>query len=110
MKKVKASSTGTPAAEFLVLFDGVDEAERAAEEHDQADAAAQGLGDARGHAQPGAQHGGQQAQRQQPVGVAQDTVAFALRGDRAVACTLVNGLHAIVHESDSLMGCTMQRA
>jgi hypothetical protein len=79
MKKVKASSTGTPAAEFLVLFDGEHEAERAAQEHDQAQAAAQAAGDARGHAQPGAQHGGQQAQRQQPVGVAQDTCCVALR-------------------------------
>ena len=42
MKKVNASSTGTPAAGVLGLLDGEHEAEGAAQEDDQADAAAEG--------------------------------------------------------------------
>ena len=94
---------------ILGLVDGVDEAEGAAQEHDQAQAAAQRLGDACGHAQPGAQHGGQQAQRQQPVGVAQDLVALNLRGNMAETRALVNGLHPIIHVSDSLLAAPCSR-
>ena len=82
MKKVKASSIGTPAAEFFV-FSMANMKPKAPTRNTIRPMP----GDiARAmpvrHADPGAEHGGHHRQREQPVGVAQDAVAL---GERAGA-------------------------
>jgi hypothetical protein len=94
---IRRESIRHAAGRVLGLLDGKHEADGAAEEDDQAEPAAQRLGDAGGHAQPGAEHGGQQAQGQQPVGIAQHLVALGLRGGKAIAGSGRQGSHAIVH-------------
>ena len=95
MKKVKPSSTGTPAAEFLV-FSMANIRPKAPTRNTirlmPGDMAAAKPG---GHADPGAQHGGHHRQREQPVGIAQYTVT--LLGQRAGANVTGSGLQARVH-------------
>src|SRR2546427_10656989 len=67
----------------LCLLNGEHEAEGAAQEDDEPQPAAQRARDARGHAQPSAQHGGEKTQGQQPVGVAQYAIALLLRDTRS---------------------------
>jgi hypothetical protein len=71
MKKVKASRTGTPAAEFLVFSMAYMKPKAPPRKTISPKPPRQGLRDARGNAQPGAQHRGHHAQREQPVGIAQ---------------------------------------
>ena len=79
MKKVKASSTGTPAAEFLVFSIANMKPKAPPRNTIRPRPPAQAASDAGGDADPGAEHGRHHAQRQQPVGVAQDAVAFSRR-------------------------------
>ena len=80
MKKVKASRTGTPAAEFLVFSIANMKPKAPAKEHDHADARRHGAGEAGRDAEPRTQNGGHHRQREQPVGVAQHLVALNGRG------------------------------
>ena len=95
MKKVKPSSTGTPAAEFFV-FSMANISPNAPTKNTimlmPGDIAARQTG---GHADPRAQHGGHHRQREQPIGIAQDSVTRF--GQRAGADVTGSGLQARVH-------------
>jgi hypothetical protein len=93
MKNVKASSSGTPADEFLVFSIANMKPKAPARNTIAGHAAAQRGHDAGGHADPGAQHRGHHRQRQQPVGVAQDAVAIS--GQRARRAEAGQGLQAL---------------
>jgi hypothetical protein len=94
MKKVKASSTGTPAAEFLVFLDREDEAEGAREEDDGAHADTHAAHHAGGDADPRPEHRGHQRQGQQPIGVAQHAVALLQRDARPGLCRRFAGFRS----------------
>jgi hypothetical protein len=99
MKKVKASSMGTPAAEFLV-FSIANMKPKAPTRNTIRPMPPTSRTHAGLHADPGAQHGGHHRQRQQPVGVAQDAVAFG--GQRAATGEARIVLHALIHEPPRL--------
>ncbi len=86
---------GHTSGGVLGLFNGEHEAKSAHHENDQAHKTCQACGNARGHTYPCAQYCGQQAQGQQPVGIAQHSVALLLRD--AVACRVqsVNRVHGV---------------
>ena len=77
-------------------------AEGPAEENDQTQTAGQRSGDAGGHAQPSPQHRRDEAQGQQPIGVAQDALTLRLVQAQPVTARSAQGGDAFVHGSDLL--------
>ncbi|KAI1692638.1 hypothetical protein Ddc_23475 [Ditylenchus destructor] len=94
MKNVKASSANTPVDEFLVSRPGTSDRRRRRRTRSSTGRAHRGE-DAGGDAEPGAEHGRDQRERQEPIGVAQD--ALTVRSQRrAVAETAGLRLEALV--------------
>ena len=96
MKNVKPSSTGTPAAEFFVFSIANIRPKAPPRNTIRLMPGPIAANDAGADADPRAEHGGHHRQREQPVGVAQDTVA--LRSDIAAAGVAgEDGLQTFVH-------------
>ena len=97
MKNVKPAARYTPAGEFLVFSIANMKPNAPPRKTIRLMPGAHAVRDAGAHADPGAEHRGQQRQREQPVGVAQDAVA--VDGQRAGAGVAGLGLQALVHGS-----------
>ena len=75
-KEGETQQHGHAGGRILGALDGVDEAEHAGQHQHKAHDAIENRGDPGLHANPSAQNGGHHADGQQPVGVAQHTVAL----------------------------------
>ena len=98
MKNVNASSTGTPAAEFLVFSIANMKANAPPRKTIALMPTPSVAHHAGGDADPGAEHGGQHRQREQPVGVAQNPVALVDAADFA-DITATDRLHNLSHST-----------